>query len=247
MSNIPVTITLVNQIKVFLKDGKVPSDLARSTQFKFRKRYSNGDWTLEGETLKYKGKIVVAKENVESTLQRLYNDPLYTQQTGTRFWNRISTEYAFISRSMCEEFLANKRVPQLMKRVRETPVTPINTHFPREQWNIDYVDLKNSEHANGGKRYLFNVIDHFSKYAWSFSLKSRDSDLATEKMKELFASGHKPRVLHSDNEFRAKSLIALCKQYDVLLIPSESYAPCMLHKILFGTNKMKGRMGPSKD
>ncbi len=131
MSNIPVTTKLVNQIKVFLKDGKVPSDLARSRQFKFRKRYSNGDWTLGGETLKYKGKIVVPKEDVESTLQRLNSDPLYTQQTGARFWNRISSEYAFISRSMCEDFLSDKRVPQLMKRVHETPITPINTRFPR--------------------------------------------------------------------------------------------------------------------
>jgi hypothetical protein len=128
MSNIPVNKQLVDQIKAFLKDDKAP-DLARSTQFKFRKRYSNGDWTLDNETLKYKGKIVVPKEDVESTLERLYNDPLYTQQTGSRLWNRISTEYAFISRSMCEEFLANKRVPQLMKRVRETPVTPINTRW----------------------------------------------------------------------------------------------------------------------
>jgi hypothetical protein len=126
MSNIPITNDLIRQIKAFLNDGTVPKDLATSTQFKFKRRYGNGDWKIDGEILKYQGKIVVPKEDEESTLQRLYENPLYTQQSGARLWNRISNEYAFISRSDCTAFLENKRVPQIMKKVPRVEIPPPN-------------------------------------------------------------------------------------------------------------------------
>jgi hypothetical protein len=50
-----------------------------------------------------------------------------------------------------------------MKKVPQTEITPINTKFPRHMFNLDFVDLKNSTHANLGNRYLLNIIDHFSK------------------------------------------------------------------------------------
>jgi hypothetical protein len=46
MSNIPLTKELVNNIKTFPDQWTNPSGPARSTIFKFKKRYSNGDWTL---------------------------------------------------------------------------------------------------------------------------------------------------------------------------------------------------------
>jgi hypothetical protein len=113
MSNIPLTIALVNDIKTFLIDGTVPDHLALSTKYKFKARYSNDDWQLVNDDLKYKGKTVVPTEKVQETLERLYVDPLYTQQSGPRFWNRISTEFANISRSSCTRFLADKRVIKL--------------------------------------------------------------------------------------------------------------------------------------
>ena len=201
MSNIPITKETIRQIKTFLTDGKVPTELARSTQFKFKKRYGDGNWTLDGQTLKYQGRNVVPKEDDESTLQRLYDNLLYTQQSGPRFWNRISTEYANISRSDCVGFLENKRVPQMMKKVPKVEVTPINTKYPRHMWNIDFIDLKNSAHAKLGSRYVLTAIDHFSKYAWAFPLKTRDSDMVTEKLRGLFEEGHKPRILHAVSTF----------------------------------------------
>jgi transposase InsO family protein len=158
-------------------------------------------------------------------LEKLYQDPLYTQQSGPRFWNRISSEYANISRSDCTSFLASKKVPQMMKKVPQIEIKPINSKYPRHFWALDFVDLKDSAHAYLGNCYLLNIIDHFSKYAWSFPLKERDSDLVTEKLRELFKDGHVPRILHADGEFKATSLVALCKEFDVKLISSEPYAP----------------------
>jgi hypothetical protein len=226
MSNIPLTKDLVGRIKSFLTTGKIPSEMARSSGFKFQARYGNGDWTLVDGVLKFQGKIVVPREEISEVLERLYLDPLYTQNSGPRFWNRISTEYANISRSDCTDFLATKKVPQQMKAVPRVEITPINTRVPREHFNIDFIDLKNNTHANLGNRYLLNVIDHFSKYAWSFPLKSRDSDGVTEKMRRLFLGGNVPMVLHADNEFRADSLVKLCKEANVELVSSEPYAPC---------------------
>jgi transposase InsO family protein len=171
------------------------------------------------------GKKVIPSEDIP-LLQKLFDDPLYMQTSGPRFWARISTEYTGISRNDCQVFLESKRVSQIFKKPPKfREVTPICTRYPRSQFNVDFVDLNGSEWANGNRRYLYNVIDHFSKFAWSFALPSRDPDAVTEIMRGLFASGHVPRVFHADNEFKAKTLIQLCDEWNVVLVSSASYYP----------------------
>jgi hypothetical protein len=99
-------------------------------------------------------------------------------------------------------------------------ITPIQTKSPQEQLNIDYTDLKKSSYANGNFRYLLNCIDHFSKFLWSFPLKSRDSDLAAEKIRGLFQLGHVPKVLHADGEFSNHELMKVCTEYNVVFVKS---------------------------
>jgi transposase InsO family protein len=70
-----------------------------------------------------------------------------------------------------------------------------------------------------------NCIDHYSKKAWAFPLKTRDSELAAAKMRQLFEEGHVPSVLHADNEFASSAFVRLCEDYGCKLIRSPPYAP----------------------
>jgi transposase InsO family protein len=61
--------------------------------------------------------------------------------------------------------------------------------------------------------YLLNIVDHFSKYAWSFFLKNKDSSSIEYCLKILF-SHHKPKIFLTDNglEFDNESLKCLLKE-----------------------------------
>ena len=163
-NQIPCTEDLVERIKKFLEDGTVP-DLPRSSLYKFKARYSGPEWSVKGDRVLYNGKELVPREQVASLLERLYQDPLYTHHTAIRFHNRISTEFVGVSLSMVNEFLSTKCVPQMFKRPKPKEITPICTKYPRQMFNIDFVDLKSNTWANRNKRYLLNSVDRFSKFA----------------------------------------------------------------------------------
>ena len=59
---------------------------------------------------------------------------------------------------------------------------PIKRKFPRRRvivngiddtWSADLIDMKVFSKFNKGYQYLLNVIDIFSKYAWSIPLKTK--------------------------------------------------------------------------
>ena len=104
-------------------------------------------------------------------------------------------------------------------------MTPILTYNVKQQFQLDFIDLKKSTHANLGNRYVLTVIDHFSKYVFCFPLKTRDSDIAAQKMRELFEQGHVPKVLHCDNEFGNLALAKVCADYDVLVLRGPPFQP----------------------
>ena len=226
MNQIPITLLLIAQIKEYLENGTVPRILSRTNHYKFKSRYGDGTWSVKDGELLHNNKVVVPRDgNVNEVLSQLFEDPLYKQTSVPRFHNRVSSKYEGISQSMIEKFLESQRTAQLFRKPVRTEVTPIKTLRPLDQIQIDYVDLEKSTHANLGNRYLLNVIDHFSKMAFSYPCKSRDSDEATMHMRKLFESGVVPSVLHADNEFISKSLKALCKEYGVKIVHSPPYLP----------------------
>jgi hypothetical protein len=208
----------LNRVKKYLV-SKVPPVLPKSSYYKFINRYGDSSWTVKDDKVLHNGKECVAKEDVVPTLERLWSDPFYSHAT------RIMQEFEGISLSKVSAFLATKRTSQVFRRPRKTEITPINTKSPKEQFNFDFIDLKKSTHANLGNRYCLTIIDHFSKYAWVFPLKSRDSDNAALKVRSLFEQGHVPRVLHGDGEFANSELLRLCDEFKVLFVKSEAYRP----------------------
>ena len=84
---------------------------------------------------------------------------------------------------------------------------PIRHHYPRrkvlvykinEIWACDLVDMT-QVNADEGYRYILNVIDCFSRYAWSIPLKSKTADELIAAYTKLFQS-QKPEKLWWDEE-----------------------------------------------
>ncbi len=224
IQNVRFTREHVNSIIYYLTQGETFS-MPKSSYYHFIKRYNEEQFSVNKHgKLFYQDREVIPLEKVNAKLDQLYNDSNYFHASVSGFYNRIITEFVGISRSTIEEFLKNKRPAQLFHKTVSREVMPIISHFPRSMFNIDFIDLKSSAHANLGYRYLLNIVDHFSKFAWTFPLKSRDSFLATDVMKDLFEE-HTPRVLHADNEFRNTELQTLADDHGIKLVFSEPYRP----------------------
>ena len=66
-------------------------------------------------------------------------------------------------------------------------------------WSADLVDMQWSSRGNKGFKYLLNVIDIFSKHAWSIPFKNKTGKSITDVFKKIVkTSGRRPKKLWVD-------------------------------------------------
>jgi hypothetical protein len=128
---------------------------------------------------------------------------------------------------MVEYFMEYKGLAQQFKKPAQREISPILTRRPNDQMQIDFIDLHRDYWENNDNRYILTAIDHFSKKAWAFALKSRDSMEAVLAMRKLFDSGVRPRTLHADGEFGYPVWQQLYARYEpkILYLRSQPYFP----------------------
>ena len=80
------------------------------------------------------------------------------------------------------------------------PTNIIVYNFVDEIWSIDLADFSDYKTSNNkGFRYIFIVIDNFSKYLWAIPLKNKYSQIITNEFSNLITtSKRKPNKLESD-------------------------------------------------
>ena len=64
-------------------------------------------------------------------------------------------------------------------------------------WSADLKDMQSLAKENDGYKYLLNVIDLFSKTAYSIPLKSKSSEVIIDAFERLFIS-RRPRRFWTD-------------------------------------------------
>ena len=82
-----------------------------------------------------------------------------------------------------------------------------------EIWSADLIDMKKFSKYNKGYNYLLNVIDIFSKYAWSIPLKTKTGLEVTKAFKTILTNKNLPRKLWVDqgSEFYNQTFDKLLK------------------------------------
>ena len=66
-------------------------------------------------------------------------------------------------------------------------------------WAADLVEMQEWKKVNKGYRYFFNVIDCFSKYAWSVPLKDKKGETVLDAFKHIVnLSNRKPANIWVD-------------------------------------------------
>ena len=83
---------------------------------------------------------------------------------------------------------------------RNYPTNKITYNSIDEIWSIDLADFSDYKTSNNkGFRYIFIIIDNFSKYLWCIPLKNKYSQTITNEFSNILTSSkRKPLKLESD-------------------------------------------------
>lgn len=87
-----------------------------------------------------------------------------------------------------------------------------------EVWGADLVEMQEWSKNNRGYRYMLNVIDVFSKYAWSLPLKDKRGETVTEAFKVIAKSSKRiPKFLWVDEgkEFYNRTMDAWLSENNI--------------------------------
>ena len=85
-----------------------------------------------------------------------------------------------------------------------------------EEFQADLMDIRNVSRVNGGFKYLLNVIDVLSKYAFSIPVKQKSGPSVAAALRKIF-SERIPSKLHTDRglEFQNSQVKGVLDEFEV--------------------------------
>ena len=114
------------------------------------------------------------------------------------------------------------------KKPSKTP--PIRTHGPNYLWEADLMFFTHPDFAssNEGFLYILAFIDTFTKSAGIMKLRTKDTKIVTEMMKNKFDSGDKPKYLRVDagGEFLSHTFTQMCAKHNVKVYIAQEPIKC---------------------
>ena len=228
MNQIVYTPELVKNVVKYLQTKQIPDNLSIGQFYRFKKRFGSGEYTLQNGRLYYKDLVVVDTSQLQDLLQRIYNSPETTQNSPMGLYNKVKLATEGISYRDCENFI-NKQRPYVIMR-KPVPkykkgVIPIISNYPKQLYEMDFIDMSKFNKNNKGIKFVLNIIDHFSKYAWSFPFKSRDTSNIISSLNHIIDEYGVSRSLRADNEFKSIALKDFYKIYGIVFKVSEPYHP----------------------
>jgi hypothetical protein len=135
-----------------------------------------------------------------------------------KFIKRTNPE---IKRNDIKEFLEGQESEQLLKQQQSKATNGhIVAMFPDEFWQIDIYDLSKYKDYNKNYRYIFAVVDVFTRIAYAEKMKTKDIDATTEALEKIFVKARNyPQVCTSDNDsaFLGEKFMALLDKHKIVL------------------------------
>ena len=119
-------------------------------------------------------KLVIPNTQILDLLKLLWQNPKYGGVGIERFYNHIKTKYWGITKKVVNEFVNNLESYQLHKKVINAKT--INLIVPKEPnyyYQIDLIDMSKYSHQNKGFKWIFTIIDLFTKKAFAFPLLNK--------------------------------------------------------------------------
>ena len=206
-------------------------DKPRSTIFDFKKRVDNYELKIDPKknTLAlYKNNLIlVPKESVQQILSEIYNSPEGFSTGRDDLFKKVRSRGYLIHASSCQEFLNSLRGYQLHKQVK--PTTQDRIFTPSRPLQLLIADTTTIDPFNGFSM-LLNVVDAFSKKAWSVPIKKQNAKsietALTKILDEIIKETNvTPSRIQFDNgsEFKNETIKKLLEAKNIKMSFSSSY------------------------
>jgi hypothetical protein len=186
-------------------------------------------WRLEDESFESNFKIVVPK-SLQILLMTIYHDhPLSGHQHHKRTLLRLTEKYTWIGIStMVKLFCKTCLLCQKVNPSNKKPAGFMDSHRPNFPWEIIALDLVGPlPLSHNGFQYVLVIVDVFSRWVECFPLKTKNSQIITERLFETCCRFGFPRIVISDNgsEFTSQSFDDICRTFRIDTKHSPPYWP----------------------
>jgi hypothetical protein len=118
---------------------------------------------------------------------------------------------------------------EMHKSIYKKPnIKSIINNYPKERYVMDLVSLdKRIDDEYHRYKYIFNIIDHFSKYLGFYLIENKTSKEVLYCLKDFIIKHGKCDILQCDNgrEFSNNIINNYCTEKDIKLIHSSPYHP----------------------
>ena len=163
-------------------------------------------------------------EDIEKDLKVNYNIPGHPIA-----FSGINNVYDYykgkISYNKIKEILSGVENYTLHREYKRGQRNPSYSHFKRNQWQMDLVDIQELAEANNNIRYLLTVIDTFTRFAWARLLKNKRGATVLEAFKSIMQSCvDKPKSISCDRgtEFHNEQFKKYCIENEIVLYTPDS-------------------------
>ena len=145
------------------------------------------------------------------------NNPTYddVQRKDAHFISGIMKTKAKFGLGVWNEELADELHAPVKRKFKRRHVISYGVD---DVWSCDLVEMQEWKKQNKGFRYMLNVIDVHSKYAWSIPLKDKTGKTVLEAFKQIVnSSGRKPDHIWVDEgkEFYNKQMDEWIKENNI--------------------------------
>lgn len=158
-------------------------------------------------------------------LDKYFNDPKNGLVGIEKAYQKLKKEG--FTRKQVEEAFKKNQLYQTHKQTKPT-YQRILVKVPFQHYQIDLIDMSNWEKKNKGYSWILNMIDLFSKQAYSIPLKSKsDTDVLNGLSEIIDKNILHPLVIQSDfgNEFVNKKMGKYLSDNDIWHAISRPYNP----------------------
>ena len=176
----------------------------------------------------YNNKLVITTDKLNGFLTSKYNDALWGRD---KLYKTLAESFEGISRQDIDTFLKKSNTHQLHTVPKKEKIhNPIVSTYPLERIQADIVDLDSIKGFNHQHRYVLTIIDHFSKYAWAYTMTQKSANKVYDAFNDLITNILKDKqinILQTDNgkEFLNKKLTDLLNKHKIKHITSTPYSP----------------------
>lgn len=131
-----------------------------------------------------------------------------------RFYKILKEQKKYISIEKIKKFLEDKKVHQLNRKIkRPKKYNTIISHSILSNMQMDIMIYDRYEFNK--YKYILNIVDVYSRYAFSFALTNREINNMINKLQTLFDKIGYPKNINCDNEFNTIAFNNFAKKNNI--------------------------------